>query len=797
MSIQSEAIISVNGKVMGNLDDLVKQPTEEFKEAMQGLVERAMPPSEPVSQELTSKSDFDYRRIEEQYRDEVKAAAQSIHQHGRSIVSEIVTIGKRLIEVKDMIPHGEFTDWIAGEFQMDERAAQRMMNVARQYGDIQNRQTLSVFSPSVLYLLAAPSTPEEARAEVEQAAAAGQKITVEFARETIQKRKPAPVDSAPIWQLELEIRSWLNEKIGEGGTPDIDAVLDSIKSQTNDPVKSGSWLDLLDKAVTANGVEFRKSDMTQAINNVRDQRKQARRQANSKVVYLGSEVDQSVMKLLTLDMRSDAFKAALLTATEDQLVEALKRVPPASDKDRYLKIGNRRELLALAQDAAHVDELIEATMPSQATPLEQAIAEAIPVAEPDKPSRRVIADYDVPPDLKRYGYYLQDFGSTWGWSSRMGGGSGPNTSRDQAIENARHALAHENWVGRALDSPETTADVRHKSILLGITNGVVSDINFDTALQNATAAQLADALDRIPADGNKTKREKIDTRLRGLAKEGDGRIEIDDAMSAAGHFLVRQGSGYCVVSQNGGAFTFTHTDSREGAIAFARDWTGIEAPTPALSKVETKREVDEVVATPAADPVMPDDLADAGFTFVRVGKGMWAVEIDNLREPYVSNWCFDPMDAVEDARAYLATLAPSTPPAPSVMPDDLTAAGYTLIDTKPGPGWCWHKGSGKSYASGPSLEHNNGVAISPEAAIADARRHYERSGGKLPKVAPKATIADDQAMSLGECLSIFELAKTATRRAVELQPSLRNAALDMQPSLRRLIEATRKVTHDA
>jgi hypothetical protein len=100
-------------------------------------------------------------------RDEVKVAAVSIQQLGRGIGANVISIGKRLIEVKGMLAHGQFTAWIEGEFALSDRVAQNYMNVAREYGEGQNRINCSVFNPSVLYLLAAPSTPPEVRATVE------------------------------------------------------------------------------------------------------------------------------------------------------------------------------------------------------------------------------------------------------------------------------------------------------------------------------------------------------------------------------------------------------------------------------------------------------------------------------------------------------------------------------------------------------------------------------------------------------------------------------------------------------
>lgn len=248
---------------------------------------------------------FDYGQIDEGIRDEVKQAARSIRQLEQGVITGILAIGKRLIEVKDMIPHGQFTAWVMGEFGMQERTAQRMMSVAKEYSDPQKRQTLSLFSPSVAYMLAAPSTPEEARAEIEQAAAQGQKVTVEDTKEAIaaaqvakaaapfapvrpQKAKAEPVSYAPVRALETCVKEWLSEVIGEGGAQSPDTVLSNLSLQAHEPVHPQGWMAMLVDWIVRTQEDilvFQMPDLLQAINNVADQRQVAANQARARTVY--------------------------------------------------------------------------------------------------------------------------------------------------------------------------------------------------------------------------------------------------------------------------------------------------------------------------------------------------------------------------------------------------------------------------------------------------------------------------------------------------------------------------------
>jgi hypothetical protein len=132
---------------------------------------------------------YDYGLIPAEQRNQVQAAAVEIVQAGRRAQDDLMKIGQRLVEVKELLEHGQFQEWCATEFQMTARTARNMMNVAKVFGD--KTETVSVLSDSAMYLLAAPSTPEEARVEViAQAQAAGKTPTKAEVVETIKKHQP-------------------------------------------------------------------------------------------------------------------------------------------------------------------------------------------------------------------------------------------------------------------------------------------------------------------------------------------------------------------------------------------------------------------------------------------------------------------------------------------------------------------------------------------------------------------------------------------------------------------------------
>ncbi len=80
----------------------------------------------------------------------------------RRAAQDIVEIGERLIEVKAHLEYGQFQGWIKAEFDWTRQTAYRFMQVAERFKGCNN---LLQVAPSALYLLASPSTPDEARAE--------------------------------------------------------------------------------------------------------------------------------------------------------------------------------------------------------------------------------------------------------------------------------------------------------------------------------------------------------------------------------------------------------------------------------------------------------------------------------------------------------------------------------------------------------------------------------------------------------------------------------------------------------
>ncbi len=138
---------------------------------------------------------FDYSQLNESNHDYVHNRTERIHELVKRSAQDIIDIGGMLIDVKDVLEHGQFLNWLACEFDWSDQTARNLMHVHERFGQNQN---VFEFAPTVLYLLAAPSTPDEAVEEVFERAEHGETITHKKVRETIERHTPrTPPDITP------------------------------------------------------------------------------------------------------------------------------------------------------------------------------------------------------------------------------------------------------------------------------------------------------------------------------------------------------------------------------------------------------------------------------------------------------------------------------------------------------------------------------------------------------------------------------------------------------------------------
>jgi hypothetical protein len=104
--------------------------------------------------------------LEEPRRLHIQVKAEAIRTRMKRTAEDIIAIGQDLIEVKRELGHGLFLKWLKTEFDMSESAATKFMQVAHRFGDETKSVKITNLSATLLYLLAAPATPDEVVARV-------------------------------------------------------------------------------------------------------------------------------------------------------------------------------------------------------------------------------------------------------------------------------------------------------------------------------------------------------------------------------------------------------------------------------------------------------------------------------------------------------------------------------------------------------------------------------------------------------------------------------------------------------
>ncbi|HEY9668604.1 MAG TPA: DUF3102 domain-containing protein [Coleofasciculaceae cyanobacterium] len=140
---------------------------------------------EKKSQVVTS---FDYEVLEAEQRIVIQQRTGEIKERLRHSAQDIWEIGQKLADVRSRLKHGQFDAWLKAEFGWSRRTAYNFISVYEAFGERANLAQIDI-ATSALYLLAAPSTPQEVRNEFLQRAKEGETVTHKELRQVIKEEK--------------------------------------------------------------------------------------------------------------------------------------------------------------------------------------------------------------------------------------------------------------------------------------------------------------------------------------------------------------------------------------------------------------------------------------------------------------------------------------------------------------------------------------------------------------------------------------------------------------------------------
>jgi hypothetical protein len=132
---------------------------------------------------------FNYASVEPSVANFLKGEAERLRRH---YSGSIIQVGKALAGTKRYLQHGAFIEWVEYEAGIPARTAQAYMRVAKW---VSGKSAIAAhLPPSILYLLAAPSTPEQFAHDVIDRADAGEKVAVRAVRRELRALRNSKED---------------------------------------------------------------------------------------------------------------------------------------------------------------------------------------------------------------------------------------------------------------------------------------------------------------------------------------------------------------------------------------------------------------------------------------------------------------------------------------------------------------------------------------------------------------------------------------------------------------------------
>ncbi|MFN6514077.1 MAG: DUF3102 domain-containing protein [Nostoc sp. CreGUA01] len=145
-------------------------------------------------------SGFDYEILDSEQRQVIQQRTGEIKERLRRSAQDIWEIGQKLAEVRSQLKHGQFESWLKAEFDWSRRTAYNFINVYETLAERANLAQIDI-ATSALYLLAAPSTPQNVREEFLQRAHEGQTITHKSIRQVIESEKSKSISAVTSSEL--------------------------------------------------------------------------------------------------------------------------------------------------------------------------------------------------------------------------------------------------------------------------------------------------------------------------------------------------------------------------------------------------------------------------------------------------------------------------------------------------------------------------------------------------------------------------------------------------------------------
>ncbi|MBF0229190.1 MAG: DUF3102 domain-containing protein [Desulfamplus sp.] len=154
--------------------------------------------------EIITQEIFDYNLIPATDRDLVKTKTIETKILIKQTSQGIIEIGKNLIELKPIIGHGNWIQWLRAELKWSDGTARKFMQAGAKFGNRSNSNDLDC-SKETLFFLAQDDIPESAIEEIIERKEAGETTTTAKAKEVVADHKEIEELKAKLAQKDAQI----------------------------------------------------------------------------------------------------------------------------------------------------------------------------------------------------------------------------------------------------------------------------------------------------------------------------------------------------------------------------------------------------------------------------------------------------------------------------------------------------------------------------------------------------------------------------------------------------------------
>lgn len=194
-----------------------------------------MPSETPPA--TTAPPRFDYRALPPADRDWLRHVTDAVRRSARKAAAEMIFIGMQLRAVRDRLPHGTWTAWVAAEFAWSYPVACKFIQVADAFA---GTPQIERFDPSGLYVLSQTSTPQAAREHALALARDGTRVTHAVARGIVLAHRPEPAPDRGTTRRLAPLNARDRRRPAAAGP----APADPVRAAVEDLLRAGSALHL-------------------------------------------------------------------------------------------------------------------------------------------------------------------------------------------------------------------------------------------------------------------------------------------------------------------------------------------------------------------------------------------------------------------------------------------------------------------------------------------------------------------------------------------------------------------------